>query len=515
MATTSLFRRFESLFILGVAIIYVIRRLIQEVYRLDRMVDEVKRIPGIASGVWHELSTYNYILNNNIPLIISVTFFLMGWYVFHQVAYPQLAQDIENKNAWLYTGLAIVLLLTSALSYYYLKLYVRFQYDSHEQIIGLKVYSLYRKRTVLADTVGLAIVVLSYELLVQFYVYLNQKITEANELYFRPISYLFAGGIGAFLLLFAFTFTAHLPQTLWHGPLRDILILLALVIQIYFLQAYCFTYILPNIRTGNVAALPTTITIFLFYGLFSTIILFAVSGLFYIGNIITFLLVSYVSALSIAFLRQALTREKTVLQTQVSSKSAELASLRAQINPHFLFNALNSLYATALKENSEKTADGIQKLGDMMRFMLQENNRDRIPLSKEITYLKNYIDLQRMRLDESHGIEIRVTIQEPDRDIYLAPMMLIPFVENAFKHGISLRNPSWIYITLTLDTTHLYFKVHNSLHIRQATDPEDGQSGVGLDNVRKRLELIYPGRHQLIIQQSDQDYFVSLTLGLW
>ena len=155
-----------------------------------------------------------------------------------------------------------------------------------------------------------------------------------------------------------------------------------------------------------------------------------------------------------------------------------------------------------------------------MRFMLQENNRDRIPLDKEVEYLHNYIHIQRMRVDESHNIEIRVTIQEPNRAIYLAPMMLTPFVENAFKHGISLRHPSWIYITLTLDATRLYFKVHNSRHEKPAEtpdrhDPEKDQSGVGLDNVRKRLDLIYPGRHQLDIQQSEQDYFVSLTLVYW
>ncbi|RYF51802.1 MAG: GHKL domain-containing protein, partial [Cytophagaceae bacterium] len=100
------------------------------------------------------------------------------------------------------------------------------------------------------------------------------------------------------------------------------------------------------------------------------------------------------------------------------------------------------------------------------------------------------------------------------------PMMLTPFVENAFKHGISLRHKSWIYITLTLDDTRLYFKVHNSRHAKTSEmidqhDPEEANSGVGLDNVRKRLELIYPGRHQLEIQQSDQDYFVSLTLVYW
>jgi LytS/YehU family sensor histidine kinase len=204
-----------------------------------------------------------------------------------------------------------------------------------------------------------------------------------------------------------------------------------------------------------------------------------------------------------------------VLQTKVSATSAELAGLRSQINPHFLFNALNSLYATALKEKSQRTADGIQKLGDMMRFMLQENNLDRIPLDKEVEYLHNYIDIGRMRIDETQGVEIRVNIQEPDREIYIAPMMLNPFVENAFKHGVSLQYPSWIYITLTLDATKLYFKVHNSLHPKKEYDPEEASSGVGLSNVKKRLELIYPNRHTLDIQQSDKDYFVSLTLMYW
>ncbi|MBC8110846.1 MAG: sensor protein lytS, partial [Verrucomicrobia bacterium] len=90
-----------------------------------------------------------------------------------------------------------------------------------------------------------------------------------------------------------------------------------------------------------------------------------------------------------------------------------------------------------------------------------------------------------------------------------------PFVENAFKHGISFRNPSWIYITLTLDSQKIYFKVHNSLHSKQESDPEENKSGVGLENVKKRLDLIYPNRHTLEIQESEQDYFVSLTLTYW
>ncbi|MBK6975714.1 MAG: histidine kinase [Cytophagaceae bacterium] len=103
-------------------------------------------------------------------------------------------------------------------------------------------------------------------------------------------------------------------------------------------------------------------------------------------------------------------------------------------------------------------------MGDMMRFMLQDNHQDRIPLSKEIDYLNNFIEIQRMRIDESKDVKIEVNIQASDMEIYLAPMLLNPFVENAFKHGLSFLSPSWIFITLTHDDHNLYFKVHNSLH---------------------------------------------------
>lgn len=204
--------------------------------------------------------------------------------------------------------------------------------------------------------------------------------------------------------------------------------------------------------------------------------------------------------------------ESSKLKAQVSVKSAELAQLRSQINPHFLFNALNSLYATALKENSSQTAEGIQKLGDIMRFMLDENNRDRIPLQQEIAYLHNYIDIQNMRLDRSQQIEVKVHLQDTEQEIYVAPMLLNPFVENAFKHGISFQYPSWIYITLTLDREKLFFKVHNSLHKFQGLNTEKSVGGIGLDNVRQRLELVYPGRYALAVQESERDFFISLTL---
>ncbi len=204
-------------------------------------------------------------------------------------------------------------------------------------------------------------------------------------------------------------------------------------------------------------------------------------------------------------------KQSKQLLTKVNVQSAELKQLRAQVNPHFLFNALNSLYSTALKENADKTASGIQKLGDMMRFML--NQSDYITIQQEMEQLALYIELQKMRLDENISVESRMeNISAP---LMIAPMLLNPFVENAFKHGVSLQADSWINITLTHDKQTLYFKVHNSLHKnREEIDTERNNHGIGLENVKRRLTLLYPNKHTLFIQQSAQDFFVSLTLNV-
>ncbi|WP_245565275.1 sensor histidine kinase [Spirosoma spitsbergense] len=545
MRNNSFIRRYEPWFFVGVAILYVVQRLVIEVARLDTMTERAgwNRVP--SAGIQQNPGDYNYLLNNNAPLIAGMGIFLTSWYVFHNQAYPKLQERPDNPTGWLVTGLTVLLLLAAMFVYHYLKLYPRYQHDQAGNVIGLTTYSLYRKRTILADAVGLGIVLGVYEATFQYYAYLSRKIAQDSTRHFRLVSYLLLGGLVMGALMAALK--AEPPLFLWNQRgSRNVLMLSGLGLQILALQGYIYSYILPLLRgslttetmraarTGTYlffvlpflqsssvpeVLLARRVATYLLTIFVTTLILWGATTAFHYDNRDPLLLMAIVliASVSVAYGRQAFTQEKTVLQTQVSTGAAELASLRAQINPHFLFNALNSLYATALKENSEKTADGIQKLGDMMRFMLQENNRDRIPLDKEIEYLRNYIGIQRMRIDESHNIEIRVTIQEPNRVLYIAPMLLTPFVENAFKYGISLRHASWIYITLTLDDSRLYFKVHNSRHTRSPDmnghhDPEAVQSGVGLDNVRKRLALIYPGRHQLDIQQSEQDYFVSLSL---
>lgn len=206
--------------------------------------------------------------------------------------------------------------------------------------------------------------------------------------------------------------------------------------------------------------------------------------------------------------------EILTLKTELGKSDATLNFLKSQINPHFLFNALNTLYGTALQEKAERTGEGIQKLGDMMRFMLQENIEDQISLSKDVDYLNNYISLQKLRTSISPDITIETEIEEQVNNLQIAPMLLIPFVENAFKHGISLKSPSHIKITLQTKEDKLYFDVHNSIHIKSEHDPEKLHSGIGLQNVKQRLNLQYPERYELIIRENAKEFFIHLTLQL-
>jgi len=192
--------------------------------------------------------------------------------------------------------------------------------------------------------------------------------------------------------------------------------------------------------------------------------------------------------------------------------SSELSFLKSQINPHFLFNSLNSIYGIALAEKSPKTADGVQKLSEMMRFMLKENTQEKISLNKEIEYIHNYIDLQSLRLDTNKHVQLNVSIEQPC-DGNISPMLLIPMIENAFKHGVSIDKPSFIDIALKCNEHYVSLNVKNSNHHKEKTAAEE--SGIGLENVRKRLELLYPEKHLFQVYENEETYeaFIKIELA--
>lgn len=201
-----------------------------------------------------------------------------------------------------------------------------------------------------------------------------------------------------------------------------------------------------------------------------------------------------------------------VVEKELTKSNANLQFLRSQINPHFLFNVLNTLYGTALQEKAERTSEGIQKLGDMMRFMLHENNLDFIEMNKEIAYLINYISLQKLRTQSSPDIIIEDNISEQNCNHRIAPMLLIPFVENAFKHGISLKEKSWIKISLACTEKKILFEVRNSMHEKNENDPEKERSGIGFKNVVERLKLIYGDKFEITVHEDGKEFFVQLSI---
>lgn len=196
-------------------------------------------------------------------------------------------------------------------------------------------------------------------------------------------------------------------------------------------------------------------------------------------------------------------------QTETEKLTAQIASLKSQINPHFLFNTLNNIYATAL-DTSPKTADMIDKLSEMMRYAMKDTQQDFVWIEDEINYIDNFIELQRLRLDRSikleyHRLDIVPAVQ-------IAPMLLIPFIENAFKHGVNSEQKSHIEIELAIDKTAFQLRVANNKVLVQR-DLTEG-SGLGIDNTRHRLNLIYPSKHLLVINDSEKKFSVSLHIDL-
>jgi LytS/YehU family sensor histidine kinase len=186
---------------------------------------------------------------------------------------------------------------------------------------------------------------------------------------------------------------------------------------------------------------------------------------------------------------------------------AELSFLKSQINPHFLFNSLNSVYFLINKENPE-ARQALHKFSDMLRYQLYEMNGAKIPIEKELNYLKDYVDLQKLRKDENYSVDF--TCSPEVKGFSIEPLLLIPFVENAFKH-ISHKANEKNYVKLDMERSngHFVFTIENSKDMERTTEMH---GGIGLTNVKRRLELLYPGKHELEISNDTNRYRVNLKL---
>jgi two-component system, LytTR family, sensor histidine kinase AlgZ len=188
--------------------------------------------------------------------------------------------------------------------------------------------------------------------------------------------------------------------------------------------------------------------------------------------------------------------------------TAELTFLKAQINPHFLFNTLNNLYYLAFT-NSPNTTEVIAKLSQMMRYMIYDSNHEKVLLNKEIEYIENYIDLEKLRLNNQ--IPIHFEVSGEVNQVKIVPLILITFLENAFKHGVTNNaTDAYILVKLFIENQELIYTVENS----KLNNTLHEKSGIGLQNVRRRLDLSYANKYRLEVQDEEKSYKVCLKLGV-
>jgi len=227
-------------------------------------------------------------------------------------------------------------------------------------------------------------------------------------------------------------------------------------------------------------------------------------------NVLPFIHIAAIAA-SIKLLKYWYVQRKQTIEAEQQKTVAELKLLKAQLHPHFLFNTLNNLYSHTL-EFSPKSPEIVLKLSGLLRFMIYESNVAKISLIKEIELLQNYISLEQLRYGDR--LEISVSVNGNVGEYQIAPLLLLPFLENAFKHGTSRQiDQCWISLYLSVEESKMEFKLVNSLDPKSEKE-ENRSGGLGLQNVMRRLELLYMDNHQIDTVKMEEVFVVNLNVKL-
>lgn len=226
-----------------------------------------------------------------------------------------------------------------------------------------------------------------------------------------------------------------------------------------------------------------------------------------IGSIIAFILIY----MGIKYLVSGTKQELRLKELEAKQAQAELDLLKSQVNPHFLLNSLNSIYSLTLN-NSQKTSEAVLLLSDLMRYILETSQKKIVPLKEEITFIENYIKLEELRLGSNFTIEYK--IMGESGNLYIAPMLLIAFVENIFKHGVCTNESKNVFeIGINITDYNLHFYCKNNIVLKNnALDKKNNHTGI--ENVKRRLELLYPGQHILNIDKNNEIFQVDLQVKL-
>jgi len=227
----------------------------------------------------------------------------------------------------------------------------------------------------------------------------------------------------------------------------------------------------------------------------------------YFSSIIAIILLSIVYRM----FSQKISKEKQEAALRNENLLSEMKFLKSQVNPHFLFNSLNNIYTLVLLKH-DKAPAMLMKLSEMLRYMLYECNDQWVSLEKEINYINNYIELQQLKTEDTQ--HIKTDFKKPKHPILIPPLLLIPFIENSFKHSkIEETEIGWVTMKLDFSHKHIHFTITNSIPAIPVSKDKTG--GIGLENVRRRLELLYPGKHKLEINETRKVFSVMLDINTY
>lgn len=231
-------------------------------------------------------------------------------------------------------------------------------------------------------------------------------------------------------------------------------------------------------------------------------------NIFNVERIVNFLAYAIIYAVAREFITQKLYRR----EVRLAKSESELSALKAQVNPHFFFNTFNYVYGTALQEKAFKTAKAIEMMTEMMRYTMSVMQDKLTPLTYELRFIQNYVDLQLLRLPDRSNIMIKVNLPNGDQaNGMIAPMLIIPFVENAFRYAIRIEEDCFIDLKVYREVDQLRVEIKNSIPANESTEES---LGTGINNVRERLKLLYPKSHYFNISQTDKIYQVEIKIPI-
>jgi len=341
-----------------------------------------------------------------------------------------------------------------------------------------------------------------------------------RKIKYVPLHILFWIGVWLFYIYFFGFNSANQPYVIWFSNILVPVTIVTTYFVIYFLiPNYLLTkkygaFILYGVYTLIASAYLITISMFLgfmFKTDLNTDIMPPLSKSLPFILISVYLVVALVSAFKLLrhnydSIERNKTLENKILEAQLQIKNQELQYLKKQIHPHFLFNTLNTIYGFALNQ-SKRTPDIILKLSNLLDYILYQIEKPKVSLKEEVLHIEEYIELEKMRFQDSLKVNFR---SHPISDtIQVTPMLLIPFVENAFKHGQIIDGFLRVDVDIYLEDSRLSFTIKNT---NRDTDTNQNSKGIGLDNIQKRLELLYKDQFQLNIENQDQWFSVNLVV---